>query len=176
MLTHSPEETRAAGQTFARELRPGDIVLLEGPLGSGKTTFVQGIAEGLGASESATSPSFVIVKEYALGNSEQGAGNSTTVHSALPTAQALRHIDLYRLDLPRAVLRGDSAADLERIGLAELLADPAAITVIEWADRMPAEALPVRRSFNEGGAKAGRLLRVHFTHGKKPTERVIETG
>lgn len=139
MHTHSPDETRAAGKTFARRLKAGDVVLLEGSLGSGKTLFVQGVAEELGAALPATSPSFTLLHEYPL-----------------PDGNIMRHLDLYRLS--------DPAVDLDRIGLSELLNDPRAITVIEWADRMPAEAL----------AKAGRFLRVRFMHGAMENERGIE--
>ncbi|TSC64024.1 MAG: UPF0079 ATP-binding protein [Parcubacteria group bacterium Gr01-1014_106] len=141
METHTPGETRAAGKAFARRLKPGDIVLLEGPLGSGKTTFVQGMAEELGGTVFATSPSFTLLHEYLL------AGQGV-----------LRHLDLYRLT--------DPAVDLDRIGLSELLEDPRAITVIEWADRLPKGML----------SSAVRVARVRITHGKEPAERVIETG
>mgnify|MGYP001583795348 CR=1 FL=1 len=151
MVTQSAEETRAAGRAFSRQLQPGDVVLLEGPLGSGKTLFVQGIAEGLGASIPATSPSFILMQEYTLGGD-----------------RVLRHLDLYRLRDPRV--------DLDRLGLPELLMDQAAITVIEWADRLPAEVLPARRSFNEGGAKGSRRIRVRFGHGQRENERTLDVG
>lgn len=159
MITCAPEETRAGGREFAQQLRPGDIVLLEGPLGSGKTTFVQGIAEGLGASASATSPSFVIMNEYLLGNGEQAASNrDNNPFSFQPSASSLlRHIDLYRLS--------DPAVDLERIGLPELLTDSTAITIIEWADRLPRNVLPL----------AARFFSISIAHGKNEIERVIRT-
>lgn len=151
--SHSAEETKQAGRSLARRVQPGDVVLLEGPLGSGKTTFVQGIAEGLGAETLAPSPSFVIVNEYALGSGHEAGGSR-------PTASVLRHIDLYRLT--------DSTVDLERIGLQELVADKAAITVIEWADRMPAEAL------RGGGSASRHLFRVRFRHGQTENERILD--
>ncbi|TSC72274.1 MAG: UPF0079 ATP-binding protein [Parcubacteria group bacterium Gr01-1014_38] len=139
MITRSPAETRAAGQAFARQLQAGDVVLLEGPLGSGKTLFVQGIAEGLGASALVTSPSFVLLQEYPLS-----------------AERVLRHLDLYRLH--------DPTVDLDRLGLPELLADPQAITVVEWADRMPVEAL----------AKESRRVHVRFEHGQRENERTLD--
>lgn len=144
VISHSGDETRAAGRTLAQRLQSGDVVLLTGPLGSGKTTFAQGIAEGLGAETTATSPSFVIVNEYAI-----GSGHSV-----------LRHIDLYRLS--------DPAVDVDRIGLTELMNDPSAITVIEWADKMPTGTLP------EGGSAPGRTRRVRFRHGQDENERVLD--
>lgn len=62
--TNSPEETREIGRRLAGILRPGDVVLLVGRLGSGKTLFVSGIADGLGIDDRVTSPSFVLVHEY----------------------------------------------------------------------------------------------------------------
>lgn len=155
MTSRSAEETRAAGRDLARGLTAGDVVLLEGPLGSGKTTFVQGIAEGLGARALATSPSFVIVNEYGLGRRKEAAG--------VPSPSALRHIDLYRLPLPRAESRGDPTVDLDRIGLPELLNDPEAITVVEWADRLPRTLLPSRRR-----------VRVRLLHQASAESRDIE--
>lgn len=139
MHTHSPNETHAAGKTFARRVKPGDVVLLEGPLGSGKTLFVQGMTEGLGATTPATSPSFTLLHEYPL-----------------PDGSVMRHLDLYRLS--------DPTVDFDRIGLSELLNDPRAITVIEWADRLPKDMLP----------SSARVFSVRFAHGAKDSERGIE--
>jgi len=106
--THSPEETRELGARFAADLKPGDILALNGPLGSGKTCFVQGIARGLGVTERyITSPTFVLVREY------QGR---------LP----LYHIDLYRLA---------PGIEIGMLGLDEYL-DGDGITAIEWPKKM----------------------------------------
>ncbi len=64
LVSESPEQTLDVGRRLARLLRPGDVVLLSGRLGSGKTLLVSGIAEGLGVEEQVTSPSFVLVNEY----------------------------------------------------------------------------------------------------------------
>lgn len=171
LTTHAADETSAAGRDLAQTLRAGDVVLLVGPLGSGKTTFVQGIADGLGASASATSPSFVIVNEYAIASRQQtrletesltgqAVGRRETPHDALPTTRSpavLRHIDLYRLPNP--------TRDLDRLGLPELLADPDAITVIEWGDRLPRGMLPAGHRvrtvrFATGEAEAARVLTI----------------
>jgi len=77
--TNGPDETEAFGARLARGLVAGDVLLLEGPFGAGKTTLVRGIAAGLGAPELVSSPSFVLANEY---------------HGRLP----LYHIDLYRLE------------------------------------------------------------------------------
>ena len=105
----SPEETRAAGEALAARLRPGDVVLLSGDLGAGKTQFVQGVAAGLGAAEVPISPTFNIVISYLSGR--------------LP----LHHFDLYRLD---------SASQLEDIGLAEYL-ESGGVCLVEWAEKFP---------------------------------------
>lgn len=155
MITQTTDETRAAGRALAHRLRPGDIVLLEGPLGSGKTTFVQGVAEGLGASQPVTSPSFVIVNEYQIGDRKSEVGNQNDLISdSRHPISILRHIDLYRLP--------DPTVDLERIGLRELLADPQAVTVVEWAERLPLTA-----------QVPGRRFRVTLTHGAHAAERRV---
>jgi tRNA threonylcarbamoyladenosine biosynthesis protein TsaE len=108
----SEQETRELGRALASRLRLGDHLFLSGELGAGKTTFLQGVVEGLGGRIPATSPSFVIAQEYPL------------------LRGVFRHIDLYRLP--------DPALDRDRIGLPELLSDPEAITAVEWSDRLPA--------------------------------------
>ena len=100
------EELAAA---FARELRPGDVVALEGPLGSGKTTFVAAVVRALGNSSHVTSPTFTFWHHY--GTAEVG----------------LEHLDLYRVE---------DEADLAELGLEEAFST-ASITVVEWPERAP---------------------------------------
>ena len=106
--------TQALAARVAEILRPGDLVLLEGDLGTGKTTFVQGLARALGVDSAVTSPTFVLMN----------------IH---PTRAGfdLVHVDVYRLD------RLSEVADL---ALAEMLED-GAVVVVEWGDRAAA-ALP----------------------------------
>jgi len=104
--TNSPEQTRRVGMRLGKLARPGDIILLVGTLGAGKTCLTQGIARGLGISEYATSPSFVLVREY------QGK---------LP----LYHIDLYRID---------SIEEVAQLGLDDYLYGNG-VCVVEWADK-----------------------------------------
>ncbi len=112
----SAEETFALGRRFGEQLTGGEIVLLNGPLGAGKTIFVKGLAEALGiVRDEVTSPSFTLVNPYA---------------GRLP----LFHIDLYRLDA------GASAA--HAVDLEELLSDERAVIVIEWAERLGSYPLP----------------------------------
>ena len=102
--------TEAAGEDFAGLLRPGDVVLLSGPLGAGKTTFVKGVARGLGVTERVTSPTFTIVRPHACHN-EQGI-------------DVLHHADVYR------VASLDEVYDL---GLGELV-EESAVAIIEWGE------------------------------------------
>lgn len=113
-LCGSEAETREAGHQLAVSLRGGEVLSLEGPLGAGKTTFVKGLAEGLGCPpEEVSSPTFTLVHEYPNGR--------------LPFV----HLDLYRLDDPQ---------ELAAIGFDDLLTGPT-IAAIEWGDKFP-DALP----------------------------------
>ena len=105
IISHSPEETQALGRKLGELAKAGDILLLLGGLGTGKTCLVQGLAQGLGIKEYTLSPSFVIVRIY------QGR---------LP----LYHLDFYRLD----------EKEVLELGLEEYLSAQG-ITAVEWADR-----------------------------------------
>jgi tRNA threonylcarbamoyladenosine biosynthesis protein TsaE len=106
LTTDSEEATSAAGEHFAARLKPGDVVLLYGDLGAGKTAFVRGLAKGLGASpDDVSSPTFTLIQEY---------------RGPVP----LQHVDLYRL-------RPD---EVEGLGLDELV-EGAGVVAIEWAER-----------------------------------------
>ena len=109
VVTHSPDETLALGRALARELQPPCLVLLEGELGSGKTTLAKGIVGGLGAAreEDVTSPSFTLVHEY---------GCEPKVY----------HVDLYRIESPR---------DLETLGLDDLWNQQATV-IVEWGEKL----------------------------------------
>ena len=110
VFSHSPEQTRRVGIRLGSLLQVGDIICLEGDLGSGKTTLVQGIAQGWGSANKVTSPTYVIVNEYVR-----------------PGGNTLFHCDAYRLQ-PENPL--DSAIlDLDRVFSGGVL-------VIEWAERM----------------------------------------
>lgn len=117
--SRSPLATRAAARDLARSLGGrGLVVALVGPLGAGKTAFVQGLAAGLGVDPGlVASPTFVIASEYPL------AGGRRLVHA-----------DLYRVE---------SEAELEAAGFRDLLA-PEVVLAVEWADRFP-DALPADR-------------------------------
>ena len=120
IITKSAKETQDYGQTVADSLKPPAIFCLYGELGSGKTTFTQGFAKGLGISTRLLSPTFIIVRRYSLPN---------------PTI-FLYHIDLYRIK---------NEHDLDGLGLREIFSDPNAIILIEWAERLES-LLPVQRT------------------------------
>lgn len=103
---HSFEETLALGKKIGACVRPGDILLLEGDLGAGKTTFTQGLAEGLGVQETVNSPTFVIINEYLSGR--------------LP----LYHMDLYRVE---------EEAQLYDLGVEEYFFGNG-VCVVEWPE------------------------------------------
>jgi tRNA threonylcarbamoyladenosine biosynthesis protein TsaE len=115
-ITHSEEETAALARALAADLRAGDVLLLSGNLGAGKTAFVRGLAEGLGIGpDEVSSPTFTLVHEY--------RGGRLTLY----------HVDLYRLD-------GAATADLglEEMGVAD------GVLAIEWPDRLT-HSLPAAR-------------------------------
>lgn len=114
MITNSPEETKALGRRTARALSGGENLLLVGDLGSGKTAFVQGLAEGFGVTEPVKSPTYTYLREYQLPR----------------RSTRLAHFDLYRLpDRP-------TKRDLASIELPERLRDDDTVTVVEWADKL----------------------------------------
>ena len=115
VITHSTDETRALGQGLARSIAPGSTVLLRGDLGAGKTTFVQGFLEALGAARPYVSPTFIIMKQYDLA-------------APSPTGVArVYHMDAYRIDDP---------AEMERLGFEEWTADKAGVVLVEWPERI----------------------------------------
>ena len=130
--THSESETVGAGETLGRTLEAGDVVLLFGELGAGKTAFVRGLARGVGGNaDEVSSPTFTIIQEY--------TGPSST----------LFHVDLYRLE----------PAEIEDLGLDDLISG-AGIVAIEWAERWrgrPDDAIEVR--IEDTGDEA-RLIRI----------------
>lgn len=107
--TTTPEETKQIGAKFARELSGGEVVFLRGDLGSGKTTFVQGLARALGYEGPVRSPTFTLVNVY------------PTDH---PTIRRIVHVDLYRLE---------EVSELTPLALEEYL-DAGTVMLVEWPD------------------------------------------
>ena len=135
-LSESPEATRSLATHLAAAARPGDVLCLWGELGAGKTVFAKGFGAGLGVRDTMSSPSFVLMGEYA---------------GRLP----LFHIDLYRLASATEALDGGLLEDRQSTG----------VVLIEWPDRLGA-ALPVERLDVriDGGADEPRQLRLE-AHG-----------
>jgi tRNA threonylcarbamoyladenosine biosynthesis protein TsaE len=123
--TKSVDDTRAVGEALADLARPGDVLVLAGDLGTGKTAFAQGFARGLGITEPVTSPTFILARTY------EGR-------------LRMHHLDVYRLE---------HLQEAEDLGLAELV-DDRAVTLIEWGDviapTLPAEHLEVRLDYGAG--------------------------
>lgn len=121
VVTHGPEETEQVGERLGRRLEPGAVVALTGDLGAGKTCFIRGLARGLDVRQPISSPTFVLVNQYA---------------GRLP----VYHIDAYRTA---------SLTELLDLGFDEYVSG-AGVTVIEWADTLrpliPADAIWVHIS------------------------------
>ena len=111
-ITHSAEETIALGQKLAPTLKNARMVILHGDLGTGKTTLVKGIAEGMQAAshDDVTSPTFTLIHEY--------RGPDINLY----------HVDLYRIDTPR---------ELDTLGLDELFAEEGNLVLLEWGEKFP---------------------------------------
>lgn len=136
-VTKSPDDTRALAAALAELARPGDLILLTGDLGAGKTVFAQGFGAALGVTEPITSPTFTLANRYE-GRLE------------------LNHLDVYRLD---------QLAEIFDLGLPEML-DEGGVTLIEWGDvivpTLPADFLEVRLAIDEDDEER-RNLEIHTT-------------
>jgi tRNA threonylcarbamoyladenosine biosynthesis protein TsaE len=138
-VSRSPEQTRRIGARLGALLRSGDVLALSGDLGAGKTTFVQGIAQGWGSSDNVSSPTFVLVNVYRRADGGR-----------------LHHMDAYRIQ---------SALEAEDLDIDEMLASGALI--VEWAERiqsaLPEDFLAVEMSW----ADEEQRNMVFIPHGKK---------
>lgn len=111
-ITHSAVQTKKLAKILANKLSGGETIALIGDLGSGKTTFTQGLADGLGIKEKITSPSFVLMRVHPTKSGR---------------VRQLCHLDLYRLG---------RINDIKEIGFEDYLTDQKTVTIIEWAERM----------------------------------------
>jgi len=133
LTSHNPEETRQLGNLLGQRAQPGDLFLLTGPLGAGKTCLTQGLAWGLGVEGYARSPTFVIITRY--------IGRLT-----------LHHVDLFRIG---------SAEEAWDLGLEEYLSGDG-VCVVEWADRFP-ELFPTESTWialEYGAGESDRLITI----------------
>ena len=115
--TQNLRETQEFARDFAKNLKAGDVLCLYGNLGSGKTSFVQGLAKGLGITRRIISPTFIIARRYEISDLN------------------LYHIDLYRTQ---------TLQDLQSIGINEILEDDNNIVAIEWAEKL-LDLIPKKR-------------------------------
>jgi tRNA threonylcarbamoyladenosine biosynthesis protein TsaE len=148
LTTRNPEETQRLGQALGALAEPGDIILLAGVLGAGKTCLTQGLARGLGIRETTPSPTFVLMREFA---------------GRLP----LYHMDFYRLEFN----------EIDDLGLDDYLYGRG-VCVIEWADRglaiMPAEHLLIDIEYR-GENERWLRLRPRGAHYEALVERLKKT-
>ena len=139
LTTTNAEATQAVAEAIGAQLQIGDLVVLTGDLGAGKTTFAKGLARGLGVTQQVTSPTFTIVQEY---------------DGRVPVA----HVDVYRLE---------RLSEVEDLALPEMLED-GCVVVIEWGERarqaLPGAHLGVRieRPGDQGGAPDDSARLVHL--------------
>lgn len=136
IISTSPQQTRILAKKFAKLLRGGEILALHGELGSGKTTFVKGLALGLGIRQKIMSPSFLIATSYKLPRYKK----------------TLYHLDLYRIPNP---------SHLRELGFADILKDPKNITVIEWphhAGQLPQSTIHLK--FRHGKRTKERIIKI----------------
>lgn len=160
MKTYSAKQTKAIAAKMAKILRGGEVIALQGDLGSGKTTFVQGLAHALGVRRSVRSPTFTIMQCFDTrpttiasppGRTKQSHRRSPRPLRGLAMVRRLCHVDAYRLD---------PQADFGDLGLQDYLGKPDTVTVIEWPERIR-------------GLLPKKMVWVKFGHGKKENERKI---
>ena len=122
VLTKSAEETKRLGAKIGSDLAISHkplTIALSGDLGSGKTTFVQGFAQGLGITSKIISPTFILMRKYAV--------SPSTVHQSLVTS--FYHVDLYRFE-------DNIESEVRNLGLTDIWKDPKNVVIIEWAEKI----------------------------------------
>jgi len=142
VVTDNAESTIELGKQYAHQLAPGDCLVLVGDLGAGKTTFIQGLAVGLGVTAPVNSPTYLIVQEY---------------EGKVP----LFHVDAYRLH---------SASELEDIGFDEYL-NAGGIVAVEWGDKVP-QALPKHSRWIVFDIDAQSRKILFYPPGQFPTDNI----
>ena len=125
----SLDDTQKLAQKIAKTLKGGEVLALTGPLGSGKTTFVQYLARALGVTKNVRSPSFIILQTFTIKSKfkRQKAKVQIKSKKLQRTTLTLCHVDAYRLN---------DLSEIEALGLYDYLGKPDTVTVIEWAEKM----------------------------------------
>jgi len=144
-ITNNSKETQKLGHDFAKILKKGDVVCLIGALGSGKTTFVQGLAKGFGIKNRIISPTFVIVRQY---NLESQISNLKTKSINL---KSFYHIDLYRIE---------GKKNIENLGFGEIINNKNNIIIIEWAEKL-------------GSQSPKKRINIEFSYEKNDARKII---
>jgi tRNA threonylcarbamoyladenosine biosynthesis protein TsaE len=127
-LTSAPQQTKKAGEILAKEIlnttpcKKALVLGLVGDLGGGKTTFIQGLAEGLGIRERVLSPTFVLIKKFLISNYQLQPSRRSSWGSA-----NFYHIDCYRIQKSKELLD---------LGFREIIANPRNVVAVEWADKI----------------------------------------
>lgn len=125
-ITKNSKETEKIGEILGQTIKNGAIILLFGDLGAGKTAFVKGLAKKLGVNNPITSPTFLLIKKYAIKDNEFGIEN-------------FYHIDCYR---------AEDEKKLQFLGIEEILNDKKAVVAVEWPERIkkiiPKDALSIK--------------------------------
>ena len=153
--TTSPVQTKKIARLFAEEIartksgKHAFVVVFKGDLGAGKTTFIQGLLRELGVKKKIVSPTFTLLRSYALSSRAHPLVGGEAEGSVFTKAH---HFDCYRI--------GD-ASEIKELGFKELLADPQNIILIEWPERI-AKALPREK------------ITVTLSYGETINERIIE--
>lgn len=162
LMSYNDVQTQQLGMRLGELLRGGELLLLEGQLGMGKTTFTQGLARGMGITDTINSPTFTLLKEYAgrllppssessasldiQPSTQRGSGEQARRRDLRRTHRIQRtqgprlyHFDLYRLADPE---------EMFALGFEDYFSDPSGVCVVEWADRAeglwPSERLEIR--------------------------------
>ena len=148
IVSHSGTQTQHLAMRLGELLRGGELLLLDGHLGTGKTTFTQGLAQGLGITTTITSPTFTLLKEYpGQVRPVQNEPGNTVTHERSP---ALYHFDLYRLENPEEIFD---------LGFEDYFYDPTGVCVVEWAAKADGLWVPEK-------------LRIHIST-RSETERTL---
>jgi tRNA threonylcarbamoyladenosine biosynthesis protein TsaE len=126
VITKNAEGTKSLGRKIATDLK-GKIFVLTGDLGSGKTTFTQGFAEGLGIKNRIISPTFILMRKYPMQLKSQNSNLKTTIQNLELTN--FYHLDLYRLEK-------NIENEIENLGVKDIWKDKKNVMIIEWAEKI----------------------------------------